>query len=61
MVEQTKRDLFSLKQSTYLGLTQLLQNREEEDYNAYQRRQRQRKKKSSLGERETAEKVTKTD
>ena len=27
MVEQTKRDLFSLKQSTYLGLTQLLQNR----------------------------------
>lgn len=45
MLEQTKKEVYSLKHSTYLALTQLLQYREEEDYAAYQKRQKKGKKR----------------
>ena len=63
MLEQTKRDLFALKQSTYLGLTQLLQNREEEDFHAYQKRlkNKQRTKKRQEGDDDKTAKLIKTD
>jgi hypothetical protein len=44
MLDQMKRELLALKHSNYLALTQLLQYREQEDFNAYQKRQKKSKK-----------------
>ena len=65
MVDQTKRELYTLKHSTYLALTQLLQNREEEDYNAYQKqqknKQRTKKRPNDDPSKDNPEKVKKAD
>jgi hypothetical protein len=45
MLEQTKKEVYSLKHSTYLALTELLQYREKEDYAAFQKRQKKTKKR----------------
>lgn len=44
MLEQTKKEVFDLKHSHYLALNQLLQYRQEEDFNAYQKRKKRSKK-----------------
>ena len=45
MLEQTKKEVHSLRHFAYLGLTQLLQYREEEDYTAFQKRQKKSKQR----------------
>jgi dimeric dUTPase (all-alpha-NTP-PPase superfamily) len=58
MVEQTKRELYGLKHSTYLALTQLLQSREEEDYNAYQKQQKNKQRTKKRPATETPQENT---
>lgn len=51
LLEQTKRELLVLKNSTYLALTQLLQYREEEDFTKFQKQ----KKAKGRGKKRPAE------
>jgi hypothetical protein len=44
MLDQTKKEIFHLKHSTYLALSQLLQNREEEDFIRLQKQQKIKQK-----------------
>ena len=51
LLEQTKRELLVLKNSTYLALTQLLQYRQEEDFTKFQKQ----KKAKGRGKKRSAD------
>jgi hypothetical protein len=50
MLDQTKREILTLKHSTYLALAQLLQYREQEDFAAFQKRQQNNAKRRKKNE-----------